>query len=351
MTTLGAANATGAVACDGVTAIGQCSWRSAGSAGSVGSVASVGSVRSVGAKLAGSMSSPCSSHVSWRVTPMCTSIESCAVNASANEVADATRARHTRELRDLRDMRADVPSPTRDGNWRGAQCPVEEKRLSRLVPNPAQIDAAAYGAVGNAVVVGMLKPLTDKRPTLRLRLARDPGDPGGAHSDERTRLMRRRAPRAGSARALTAGDVHRTLEQLADVVTAVRDIARPPTEAHGPAASRPHQGPPAHAIAARRSLERDVRPLVFAGNCLWAAADGWQEHEALGDLQRYGGRALESALKMREGTGEALDAAALFRTEHALRALVMTVVDQLEISAANASPPTSHPAHPPQKKA
>lgn len=77
--------------------------------------------------------------------------------------------------------------------------------------------------------------------------------------------------------------------------------------------------------------------MVFAGNCLWAAADGWQEHEALVDLQRYGAAALDRVVHMRDGAGEALDAAALFRTEHALRALVTTVLDALETSTASAA--------------
>lgn len=158
--------------------------------------------------------------------------------------------------------------------------------------------------------------MATKRPNLRL--ARDPR--GGSPPTKSAKA--RRSPRAGSARVLGAGDVHRLLEQLADVVTSAKEVMRASSDVH-----------------ARRRLEADVRPMVFAGNCLWAAADGWQEHEALADLHKHGPLALERVLQMRDAAGKALDAAALFRAEHALRALVATVLDDLEASAASASQP------------
>jgi hypothetical protein len=179
-------------------------------------------------------------------------------------------------------------------------------------------------SMGIRDVVDMLVlTVTKKRPNLRL--ARDPRDRGGASTTFTTSTgVKRRMPRAGSTRALTPGDVHRLLEQLADVVTAVKEVMRASTDPH-----------------ARRRLEMEVRPMVFAGNCLWAAADGWQEHEALVDLQKYGPLALDRVLQMRDGTGQALDAAGLFRAEHALRALVTTVIDDIDTSlaGAGATPP------------
>jgi hypothetical protein len=175
--------------------------------------------------------------------------------------------------------------------------------------------------MGIGDVVDMLVlTVTKKRPNLRL--ARDPRDRGGASTTTSTMGGKRRLPRAGSTRALTPGDVHRLLEQLADVVTAVKDVMRASTDPH-----------------ARRRLEMEVRPMVFAGNCLWAAADGWQEHEALVDLHKYGPLALDRVLQMRDGTGQALDAAGLFRAEHALRALVTTVLEDIDASLAGATAP------------
>lgn len=154
-----------------------------------------------------------------------------------------------------------------------------------------------------------------KRPNLRLARSSTVGSPSSSGTS-----AKKRAPRAGSARALTADDVHRLLEQLADVVTAVKEVMGAATDPH-----------------ARRRLELEVRPMVFAGNCLWAAADGWQEHEALVDLHEYAPLALDRVLQMRDAAGQALAAAALFRAEHALRALVTTVVDDIETSNASAA--------------
>lgn len=121
---------------------------------------------------------------------------------------------------------------------------------------------------------------------------------------------RRPSARVGVARALGASEGAALLSQVADAVEAAKDVARAWRDAP-------------RGVDRADALQRELRPLVFAGNCLWAAADAAQEREALIDLQRYAAVVIEALQAAKQDVGAAL----VFRAEHRLRAM-MTVAGE-----------------------